>query len=1233
MNQKLQSGQEATIVASAKCHAVRNPVLEAAAALNFWQALEYLAPQAPPDVKLVDCVWALTANMPDAAMPWNDPVKQVVLNEQIGPKQRFQIFSGIISGVDLIEVAREHLGAAPVDMSERPPPKSAACVMLGLNGVGMATGEVFVSTVPWAMARIVESAGSTAPINFSGFLGMYGVEQQIQEKVEDLLVELKLLAKTVPADESETKAPSVAPTSPAAMPAATATQDAVSVPEQPELRPVTSADIATITHLIFELSGWRPAREEAWRIKAFKASDKDDDSPAAQENPLNSFYAEDLERLSTALGAGNVGTGLREYLRGEDSSDRVDLERDVDALISGVHPSRQPPSCWPGKFPLVTAQQFAVNTIMRELGGGEGIFSVNGPPGTGKTTMLKDIVAAIVVGRAEVLAGFDNPASAFQGKVGIEDYQYQTYKLDERLRGFGIVVASANNGAVENISRELPGLGAIDPSLDVDYFSMVADSVAAPVKAKRLGPQRERWGLIAAVLGNKENRNHFVNRFWFAGAPPKNKKNEPLDPLRLRSVKELMRAGEHGAMSWEQARARYRQAARRGDVLTAQAAAAADAVQALRLHASAKTEALAELGALQIHTDALLASAKAADGVADSAAEAARDCAAKVAIAERLGLARGRILQARAELEAKGAGMPSGGLDGAKESHAQALRDVQNLREDHELHLRARPGLISQLFRTEFSRRWNARGQELEDQLRHARLAEKSAAQRVLAASSLGKEIESIQARLTSTELEAEQFGGEAIRAGIKTTDSEAGLRRELSALAADAEAKRGLAASAKASIGPTQREMCGLQLAADEADANMRGAQAVLDGMNLHGQALRSWDLNQLDRETMHSMSPYHSRELFEARRDLFVAAMDLHKAFIVASWGKLERTLSAFVNVLGGSLSPAKVTDGVAHLWDAFFLVVPLVSTTFASFPRLFTGIRREELAWLLIDEAGQATPQQAAGGIWRAKRSVVVGDPLQLEPVVAIPGELITPLLKRCQAEQQWTPPAASAQTLADRANRYGMYLGEEGSDDAVWLGSPLLVHRRCLDPMFDIANNIAYENKMVYGAGEDKGPAGIGPSRWIDMRPTYAEGHWIEAQGLKAAELVELLTGGVLRNSDGQFKVYVITPFRTVAQKMKALLYNRYKKASEGMAGTVHTFQGKEAEHVIFLLGGNPKTPGVIATFAGAKPNLVNVAVTRAKRRLYVIGDRNYWTGPGDVHRIFSRMAEQLEVEAG
>lgn len=54
------------------------------------------------------------------------------------------------------------------------------------------------------------------------------------------------------------------------------------------------------------------------------------------------------------------------------------------------------------------------------------------------------------------------------------------------------------------------------------------------------------------------------------------------------------------------------------------------------------------------------------------------------------------------------------------------------------------------------------------------------------------------------------------------------------------------------------------------------------------------------------------------------------------------------------------------------------------------------------------------------------------------------------------------------------------------------------------------------------------------------------------------------------------------------------------------------QGKEADVVILVLGGDPAQPAARA-FATRAPNLLNVAVTRARRRLYVIGDRVAWAG--------------------
>ena len=113
------------------------------------------------------------------------------------------------------------------------------------------------------------------------------------------------------------------------------------------------------------------------------------------------------------------------------------------------------------------------------------------------------------------------------------------------------------------------------------------------------------------------------------------------------------------------------------------------------------------------------------------------------------------------------------------------------------------------------------------------------------------------------------------------------------------------------------------------------------------------------------------------------------------------------------------------------------------------------------------------------------------------------------------------------------------------------------------------------------------------------------------------------------------VFVITPFSNVAYQLSRKLKNFFTRydahGKPTNIGTVHTFQGKEAPIVFFVLGADSQSAGA-ARWAVDAANIMNVAATRAKEEFYVIGDRKLYLGLGcdvvtDTDRILRQYKEQ------
>ncbi|MFI0943601.1 AAA domain-containing protein [Streptomyces sp. NPDC021020] len=992
-------------------------------------------------------------------------------------------------------------------------------------------------------------------------------------------------------------------------------------------------DLAAVTRWVAEQLGVAEAlTPNAIRVKSYLVSAKHADESVG-EIFLNSFYADDLKRVADVLEAGQAGTALLDYLRSEaelDAVPRSDVRRAPETVLRHVQPSSMPLGRWPADNdkPLVLSQQFAVSRIVETLGGddGRGVFAVNGPPGTGKTTMLRDLIAAVVVSRAERLATLSGPEDAFarnplfwrtEENAG-KQYPRTIHPLIPALTGFEMVIASSNNGAVENVTLEVPGAHAIG-----DTWKPHADYLSGPAGILLDG---DAWGAIAARLGRRSNRSDFVQRFWWGEAPKaadsRQETARTVTPPALGLQKMLQLQIDHVAAS--SGSAETSAPGTSGTAGTAQEPPLGreiwdDAVRRFtrarsKVHElAAERQAIADLAARMAGPDALLDEMLARESDA---------YAVLLRLGEEMQRAEAALAHSWAE-QARRQAATSAARTRLDLAEAAARDGVERVREKEaalHTHGASRPGLMKRVFAREAVRRWESGRAPFVEALEaaDARLAT----------------LESARAA-TRTELHSTQVRLDEALIAVRRGEAKVALCEQL----------RDRHVAAAADVGrqvdrrrrEREAEQRRLAIAREQWGASVPGPE---------------WQADPDDREAMEIRelsAPWMDPEFAEARAELFLAALDLHRALLATAPDRMRKNLQAAMDVVKGQAPADLPAKTVLAAWQMLFLVVPVVSTTFASMGRMFDRLGSEALGWLFVDEAGQAAPQEVVGALWRSRRAVVVGDPLQLEPVITLPWTGQRRLAAHYSVDRRWAPAASSVQTLADQLNPYGTWLGKEDGEH-VWLGSPLRVHRRCDRLMFDVSNKIAYDGMMVYGVTRNQDAFTLVQwSTWLDVDSLPGEDKWNPQEGKALEESLNLirrrisaaLEGEQPDGVDQQFpqgtagddiakelarrlneSVFVISPFRDVVSGIGKVAA---KHLNSRRYGTVHTTQGKEADIVILVLGTSSAQVGS-RNWASQKPNLLNVAVTRARRRLIVIGDVADWSR----HQYFKDLANHDQI---
>ncbi|MDO8151243.1 AAA domain-containing protein [Isoptericola sp. b408] len=252
------------------------------------------------------------------------------------------------------------------------------------------------------------------------------------------------------------------------------------------------------------------------------------------------------------------------------------------------------------------------------------------------------------------------------------------------------------------------------------------------------------------------------------------------------------------------------------------------------------------------------------------------------------------------------------------------------------------------------------------------------------------------------------------------------------------------------------------------------------------------------------------------------------------------------------------------------------------------------------LVIDEASQCSIADVLPLAYRAKRILVVGDPNQLTPIVTLAR---TSLDQIASAVGKTDDAMHHLAVSAGRDSAFTAYAARYDTEPHL-----LAEHYRCHPEIARFFNEQFYGGalRVLTDVTSTRGRhAGIS---LVDVPGKTQRG---PTGGAFNDDEADAVVRWVQKHKDDPGTVGVVTPFAVQAdllrRKLRRAIGDDVWASKDITVGTAHRFQGDERDVILFSTvlasGVHVRT----ASWVESTRNLVNVAVSRAKRALVIFGD--------------------------